>query len=395
MCNNISWYRSCQVTILEVECKMESFEVILKPICLVILIVLCLHAMPSSCNFTSFVFGDSLVDAGNNDYILTLSKADSPPYGIDFTPSGGQPTGRFTNGRTIADIVGQSLGAKSFPPPYLAPNTEALAILRGINYASGASGIMDKTGFFFIGRIPLGEQVSNFEQNRIYMVNAMGENYTRKFLKKAIFSLTIGSNDVLNYIQPSIPFLRHDKVSPTTFLDFMISNLTLQLERLHEMGARKFIVVGVGPLGCIPFVRALKLLRSGQCSSAVNALIQAYNQRLKELLSRLNQEMGPETIFVFANSYDVFMDIIANYHQYGLENANDPCCGGYFPPFVCFKSSDANTSALCDDRSKYVFWDAYHPTEAANLIIAKQLVDGDESVSFPINIRKLYNYNNS
>lgn len=85
---------------------MEGFEVILKPNCLVILIVLCLHAMPSAGNFTSFVFGDSLVDAGNNDYIFTLSKADSPPYGIDFTPSGGRPTGRFTNGRTIADIVG-------------------------------------------------------------------------------------------------------------------------------------------------------------------------------------------------------------------------------------------------------------------------------------------------
>lgn len=60
-------------------------------------------------SFTSFLFGDSLVDAGNNNYIFTLSKADSPPYGIDFTPSGGQPTGRFTNGLTIADIVGKSL----------------------------------------------------------------------------------------------------------------------------------------------------------------------------------------------------------------------------------------------------------------------------------------------
>lgn len=56
--------------------------------------------------YTSFVFGDSLVDAGNNDYIFTLSKADSPPYGIDFAASGGRPTGRFTNGRTISDIVG-------------------------------------------------------------------------------------------------------------------------------------------------------------------------------------------------------------------------------------------------------------------------------------------------
>ncbi|XVE58162.1 hypothetical protein DITRI_Ditri04bG0148200 [Diplodiscus trichospermus] len=247
-----------------------------------------------------------------------------------------------------------------------------------------------------IGRIPLREQVNNFEQNRNFMVNTMGENRTRELLKKAIFSLTIGSNDILNYVQPSIPFLgHHDKVTPTTFQDFLISNLTIQLKRLHELGARKLVIVGVGPLGCIPFIRAINLLPNGKCSGEVNALIQGYNEKLKELLNRLNQEMGPEAIFVFANSYDVFVSTIANYRQFGFENADEPCCGAYFPPFVCFKSGDANTSssALCNDRSKYVFWDAYHPTEAANLIIAKQLVDGDESSSFPINIRKLYNYN--
>lgn len=58
-------------------------------------------------SFTSFVFGDSLVDAGNNNYLFSLAKANSPPYGIDFKPSGGQPTGRFTNGRTISDILGK------------------------------------------------------------------------------------------------------------------------------------------------------------------------------------------------------------------------------------------------------------------------------------------------
>lgn len=62
------------------------------------------------------------------------------------------------------------------------------------------------------------------------MVNVMGENGTREFLKKAVFSLTIGSNDILNYMQPLIPFLGGDKVSPTMFQDFMISNLTLQLK---------------------------------------------------------------------------------------------------------------------------------------------------------------------
>lgn len=51
----------------------------------------------------NFVFGDSLVDTGNNNYILSLAKANYLPYGVDF----GIPTGRFTNGRTIIDIVGK------------------------------------------------------------------------------------------------------------------------------------------------------------------------------------------------------------------------------------------------------------------------------------------------
>lgn len=77
----------------------------------------------------------------------------------------------------------------------------------------------------------------------------------------------------------------------------------------------------------------------------------------------------------------------------GFVNANQPCCGGYFPPFICYKDQNQDkSSSLCDDRSKYVFWDAYHPTEAANIIIAQELLDGDETISSPINIRQLYAY---
>lgn len=50
-----------------------------------------------------FIFGDSLVDNGNNNRILTLSRANYRPYGIDF-PQG--TTGRFTNGRTYVDALG-------------------------------------------------------------------------------------------------------------------------------------------------------------------------------------------------------------------------------------------------------------------------------------------------
>ena len=51
-----------------------------------------------------FVFGDSLVDPGNNNNLITLARADYEPYGIDF-PAGA--TGRFCNGGTVVDYLGK------------------------------------------------------------------------------------------------------------------------------------------------------------------------------------------------------------------------------------------------------------------------------------------------
>ncbi|CAI0388839.1 unnamed protein product [Linum tenue] len=51
-----------------------------------------------------FTFGDSLVDTGNNNYVVTIAKSNFPPYGRDFP--GGKPTGRFSNGRLFPDFIG-------------------------------------------------------------------------------------------------------------------------------------------------------------------------------------------------------------------------------------------------------------------------------------------------
>lgn len=73
-------------------------------IVLQVIIVLVLFRISTSDDQPAlFVFGDSLVDVGNNNYIVSLSKANFLPNGIDF----GRPTGRFTNGRTIVDIMGK------------------------------------------------------------------------------------------------------------------------------------------------------------------------------------------------------------------------------------------------------------------------------------------------
>lgn len=50
------------------------------------------------------MFGDSIVDTGNNNNRKTLAKSNFPPYGRDFM--GGMPTGRFSNGKVPADLIG-------------------------------------------------------------------------------------------------------------------------------------------------------------------------------------------------------------------------------------------------------------------------------------------------
>ena len=66
-----------------------------------------LGGAPSSENrFGFFIFGDSYVDVGNNNYINTTSdfQANFPPYGESFFPVA---TGRFTDGRNIPDFLGE------------------------------------------------------------------------------------------------------------------------------------------------------------------------------------------------------------------------------------------------------------------------------------------------
>lgn len=67
------------------------------------------------------VFGDSTVDPGNNNKLRTSAKANFAPYGMNFF--GGQPTGRFCDGRLATDILGNCISLpigwyRSSPVPY-------------------------------------------------------------------------------------------------------------------------------------------------------------------------------------------------------------------------------------------------------------------------------------
>jgi hypothetical protein len=85
------------------------------------------------------VFGDSTVDAGNNNYIPTMARGNFPPYGRDF--DGGVATGRFSNGRLVTDFMSEALGLASSVPAYLDGSYTIDQLATGVNFASGGTGM--------------------------------------------------------------------------------------------------------------------------------------------------------------------------------------------------------------------------------------------------------------
>ncbi|KAF5442100.1 hypothetical protein F2P56_036991 [Juglans regia] len=336
----------------------------------------------------SFIFGDSLVDAGNNNYLPTLSKANISPNGIDFKASKGTPTGRYTNGRTIGDIIGEELGSPNYAVPFLSPNSTGKAILYGVNYASGGGGIMNATGRIFVNRLGMDIQIDYFNITRKQFDKLLGPSKAKDYImKKSIFSVTIGANDFLNnYLLPVLSIGARLSESPDAFIDDMLSHFRTQLTRLYQLDARKFVIGNVGPIGCIPYQKTINQLKEDECVELPNKLALRYNARLKDLLAQLNENL-PGATFVHANVYDLVMDLITNYKQHGFITASKACCGngGQFAGIIpC-----GPTSSMCAERSKHVFWDPYHPSEAANLIIAKKLLYGDTKCISPMNLKQL------
>ncbi|KAI5415583.1 GDSL esterase/lipase At4g16230 isoform X2 [Lathyrus oleraceus] len=285
-----------KVTILDIELR-------------VFFLVLLLFRISTSDNLpANFVFGDSLVDVGNNNYILSLSKANFLPFGVDF----GRPTGRFTNGRTIVDIIGQELGF-DLTPPYLAPTTIGPVILKGVNYASGGGGILNLSGQVLGGRLNFDAQIDYFANTRHDIISSIGVPEALDLLKNALFSVTIGSNDFINnYLAQHVAYAMYKSDSPETFVTTLISKLRTQLTRLFNLGARKIVVVNVGPIGCIPNQRDANLVEGDGCVTFPNQLAILFNTQLKSLVAELNSNLAGSK-FVYADVYHILEDILINY----------------------------------------------------------------------------------
>lgn len=191
------------------------------------------------------------------------------------------------------------------------------------------------------------------------------------------------------------------------------------MQTLYNYGARKFALIGVGQVGCSPSELAQNSPDGSTCVERINVANEIFNRGLISLVNELNQNQ-PDSRFTYINAYGIFQDVISRPAFYGkilvlspltfasiqyvvivtpiflvtkyivfsgFSNTNSGCCG--------VGRNNGQITCLpfqtpCANRNEHVFWDAFHPTEAANIVIGRRSYAAESpSDSYPYDIRRL------
>ncbi|KAG5225747.1 GDSL esterase/lipase [Salix suchowensis] len=290
-----------------------------------------------------FVFGDSLFDNGNNNYLSTAPKVNYLPYGIDFDTGA---SGRCSNGLNIADTIAAQLGFDSYIPGFGVGG--CTHFLDGVNYGSNGAGILDITGSKSLFN-------HNITVSRIAKVLGSQE-VARKYLSQCIYVSDMGHNDYLNnYFMDN--YTSRQEYDPEPFAQHLIDTYESQLESLYWTGARKIALLGLIRVGCMPYniQKNMDKLDASSCAYELNNDVQIFNGKLRNLVKKLNNKHS-DARFTYINSYEIDYD---NQTNKGFTYTRESCCLAE-PRTVPCKS----LSVPCSNRDDYVYWDGAHFTEA-------------------------------
>nr|XP_025635833.1 GDSL esterase/lipase At4g28780-like [Arachis hypogaea] len=357
-------------------CKKDRYVVISICICLAILVFVPIEGGETGRAF--FVFGDSLVDSGNNNYLPTTARADTLPYGVDYPTH--HPTGRFSNGFNLPDLISQRIGSEA-ALPYLSPEMRGQNLLLGANFASAGVGILKDTGIQFEGILRIYQQFALFQQYQERLGFEVGAAEAERIVNGSLVLITLGSNDfVNNYFYPPNS-ARSLQFTIPKFCSYVISEYRKILMRLYELGGRKVLVTGTGPLGCIPSQLAERSI-NGECVAQIQEASQIFNQLLIKMTTELNNQLT-SPVFIVVNAFRINMEFINHPQRFGFVSSKIACCGqGRFNGI----GGCTSFSSLCSNRDLYVFWDSFHPSQHAWEILANYIFNGTTNYMSPMNL---------
>ncbi|KAK2970018.1 hypothetical protein RJ640_008358, partial [Escallonia rubra] len=329
-----------------------------------------------------FIFGDSFLDTGNNNYINTSInfRGNFWPYGESFFK---YPTGRESDGRIIPDFIAEYAKLPSIPP-YLQPGNRRFS--DGTNFASGGAGALVDTFLGWV--ISLETQVSYFKNVEKELVRKLGDKEAKKLLSDAVYLFSIGSNDYLR------PFLTNstvlDSYSKEDYVEMVIGNLTTAIKDIHRKGGRKFGLLNLPPLGCLPIAKPLIPGNTSECMEEITTLVKLHNKALPKVLQKLDVQLKGFAYSIF-DFYTALSERMDNPHRYGFKEGKGACCGsGSYRGVPNCGREGVDKYGLCDNPSEHVFFDGAHPTEKANQQIAKLIWTGTTKNAWPYNLKALF-----
>ncbi|CAN8288056.1 unnamed protein product [Cochlearia groenlandica] len=334
-----------------------------------------------------FIFGDSFLDAGNNNYIntTTLDQANFSPYGQSFF---GLPTGRFSDGRLISDFIAEYANLPLIPP-FLEPG-DIQKKLHGVNFASAGAGALLETFQGLV--INLRTQLEHYKKVERMWKRKLGKEESKKRISKAVYLISIGSNDYLSFFltNQSLP------ISLSQHVDFVIGNLTTFIHDVYEIGGRKFGFLNVPELGCFPGLRILNS-KNDSCLRDASRLANMHNKSLSNMLFKMQRHVKSFKFSLFDMNKSI-RQRMQHPSKFGFKEGEEACCGigKWRGVFSCGGKRIVKEFKLCDNPNDYIFWDSFHLTQNAYKQFANIFWNGGHNMSDshlvvgPYNINKLF-----
>ncbi|KAL4403113.1 ester hydrolase [Malassezia pachydermatis] len=258
------------------------------------------------------VFGDSYVDLGNGDFVLSNKTWPADSAYAD---------GRFTNGMTWPEQLAQKLRADMAGYAFGGATTNNSLV-------QGLAGLNDTI------QVPdLAMQVDN------YLKDAQNKSDPN-----GLYILAAGSNDFF--------FGMKNDTNPVSLANRSVDSLLTQADRLASTGAKYLMIPTLTDMGRLPHG-----LNYTNASSSAGATMFAnvFNEMMK---SRAKMFLNQSSTVYVVDMQNPLLLYMAQAQQNNVTNVTDACLRGVHKVEI-----DAGVPrSLCENPNTYVFWDIYHPT---------------------------------
>jgi|GEM_PF-5553043 len=325
------------------------------------------------------VFGDSLSDQGNLKKWLRIFPR--LPYFA----------GRFSNEQIWVDYLARMTGiavqnfavggsvAAMLTDPFSKQRTFLeRAKKRARAFASGS----------------IAKEISRYERNSLGEKSILDP-------KSTLFAVWIGGNDYIYLIESDKDvdiFLDHasdERIGSNLVIEKVTDNIIENIEKLYDLGARKFLVGNIPDMGKLPWILDNTSYHKGQTESRQQTIFTLSNKMTKITTNHndvLKKKLDAFSL-LHADSQLVFMDVFTGFshasHAVNLEDGLSPFDYGLDQSFVqevrgerdailvnkaCYHTpANAYKKQICIKPSRALFWDGVHPSTFGHCLISSHI----------------------